>query len=210
MKDIQTVLFDLDGTLIDTNELIKKSFRYTFEQYQLSFTDEEISKFNGPPLRETFKKYNPDQVDEMIETYREHNLLHHKDYVQLFPHVIETLEQLKGKQIKLGIVTSKMKDSALVGIELTGLTPFFETIVTWDDVVHAKPHPEPVLKALHALKGNAKSALMIGDNYHDIVSGQRAGVKTAGVAWSRKGEDFLKSYKPTYMLQDMRDVLTII
>lgn len=210
VMDIRTVLFDLDGTLIDTNELIMESFKHTFEKFQLSFTEEEISTFNGPPLEETFHKVNPGKVSEMIDTYREHNLLHHEQYVQVFPNVMETLEQLKERHIKLGIVTSKMKDSALVGIELTGLSQFFEAIITWDDVVHPKPHPEPVIKALEALNGAAKSAIMIGDNYHDIVAGKRAGVLTAGVVWSRKGTKFLQSYDPTYMLDDMSDVLTIV
>lgn len=208
--DIHTVLFDLDGTLIDTNELIIESFKHTFKTFNIPFTDEELSTYNGPPLTDTFKKINPNKVDEMIETYREHNLLHHEQYVKLFPYVIETLKQLQEKDMSLGIVTSKMRKSALVGIEMTGISTFFKTIITYDDVAHPKPHPEPIIKALDELNGHTHSTLMIGDNFHDIVAGQRAGVFTAGVAWSRKGEEFLKSYDPTFMLKDMRDILTII
>src|SRR5690625_3678024 len=100
--DIHTVLFDLDGTLIDTNELIIESFKHTFKTFNIPFTDEELSTYNGPPLTDTFKKINPNKVDEMIETYREHNLLHHEQYVKLFPYVIETLKQLQEKDMSLG------------------------------------------------------------------------------------------------------------
>lgn len=208
--NIRTVLFDLDGTLIDTNELIMASFKHTFAKFQLSFTDEEISTFNGPPLEETFYNIDPERADEMLKVYRKHNIKHHRHYVKVFPQVIETLKKLKQKGIKLAIVTSKMRKSALIGIEETGLLPFFPVIITCDDVDHPKPHPEPVLKALNHLNRQAKSAIMVGDNYHDIVSGQRANVLTAGVAWSSKGESFLQAYHPTYMLKEMKDLLRII
>src|SRR5699024_2276253 len=135
----------------------------------------------------------------MLKTYREHNLLHHDEYVTMYPNVMETIKQLKEKQIKLGIVTTKMRTGAMMVLDLTGLTPFFESIITFDDIVHAKPHPEPVLKGMDELGGHAESTLMVGDNYHDIEAGRRAGVRTAGVAWADKGREYLESYDPTYM-----------
>lgn len=207
---IQTVLFDLDGTILDSNELIQASFAYTFEQYGYSFTKEELIAFNGPPLKEGFAKVNPDQVEEMIQTYRSFNLAKHEEYIKVFPNVIETLTQLKKMQIDIGIVTSKMRGSVDVGMKMTGLDRYFETIVTIDDITHSKPHPESVIMAMESLNGKADSTLMVGDNYHDIVAGQNAGVQTAGVAWASKGEEYLATYKPTYMLQDMKDLLEIV
>lgn len=207
---IQTVLFDLDGTILDSNELILRSFEYTFEKYNFSFTREELKEFNGPPLVDTFKKYNPGYEEEMVKIYREHNHAIHEQYVKLFPNVIETLEELQGNDIDMGIVTAKMRVAVDLGMELTGLDRYFETIVTVDDITHAKPHPESVIKAMIELNGIAESTLMVGDNYHDILAGKNAGVKTAGVAWTHKGEDFLASYDPTYMLKDMKDLLEIV
>lgn len=207
---IRTVLFDLDGTLIDTNELIITSFDYTFKKYGITLTKEEIMTFNGPPLKDTFKKVDPNRWEDMLETYREHNLLHHDQHVEIYPNVMETIKQLKEKQIKLAIVTTKMRTGAMMGLDLTKLTPFFESIITFDDVVHAKPHPEPVLKAMNELGGQVESTLMVGDNYHDIEAGRRAGVRTAGVAWAAKGREYLESYNPTYMFEDMKDVLQLI
>lgn len=210
IMNIKTVLFDLDGTLIDSNALITASFKHALAQYELEFTDEEILQFNGPPLQQTFHKINPGLEDEMVEVYREYNFKKHEAYIKLFPHVIETIEQLLASDINIGIVTSKLRDAVKLGMGLTGIDRYFETIVTSSDVENTKPHPEPVLKAMHALGGELDSTIIVGDNYHDIVSGQRAGIKTAGVAWSQKGAAYLAGYQPTYMLDDMKDLLAIV
>lgn len=206
---IRTVLFDLDGTLIDTNELIITSFEHTFKHYNLTYTREEVMGFNGPPLIETFQKINPAKADLMMETYREHNLYNHDHFVKAFSNVLETIEKLRDNHIQLGIVTTKMSKSVNMGLSLTGLDKFFETVITLDDVVHPKPHPEPVMKAMKELNAKADATLMVGDNFHDIDSGRNAGVKTAGVAWSQKGKEHLLEYNPTYMLEDIRDLLKI-
>jgi len=79
-----------------------------------------------------------------------------------------------------------------------------------DDVKHVKPDPEPILLALKKMHLEKENVLMIGDNSHDIVGGQNAGVRTAGVAWSMKGEEFLMQFKPDYMLHHMSDLITIV
>lgn len=206
---INTILFDLDGTLIDTNELIIASFTHTLHHYQYDFTREQIIEFNGPPLVETFKKINPKRYEEMVNTYREHNLRVHDEYVKAFPYVKDTLEVLKDKNYQLGIVTTKMSDSVEKGLRIANLEGYFDTIITLDDVSHPKPHPEPVVRAMNLLDAEASSTLMVGDNSHDIESGHNAGVKTAGVSWSFKGRERLLKYNPTFMLEDMRDLLKI-
>ncbi len=207
---IRTILFDLDGTLIDTNELIIASFMHTFSTFKYSFTREEIIEFNGPPLVDTFRKIDPDRVDELVQTYREHNLREHDRYVKAFPYVHEVLDKLKEHGLKIGIVTTKMRGSVERGLDITNLNGYFDTIITLDDVSNPKPHPEPVVKAMEDLQATASSTIMVGDNSHDIEAGQNAGVKTAGVAWSFKGKERLLQYNPTYMLEDMRDLLTIV
>lgn len=209
-RNIRTILFDLDGTLINTNELIIESFIHTFNHYGLNFSNEEIITFNGPPLRETFQSIDQERAEEMIKTYREHNLFHHDDYVTPFPNVLETVKELDHHGYALGIVTTKMRKSVEKGLAITGIKPYFKTIITLDDVSHAKPHPEPVIKAMKELKGEPKSTLMIGDNSYDIEAGHNAGVQTAGVAWAQRGEAYLKQYKPTYMLNDMKDLLDLV
>lgn len=207
---IKTVLFDFDGTLIDTNDLINKSFFHTFDQFGYSFTKEEILQFNGPPLQKTFTNINPQLAEEMIQTYREHNAKYHDEYVTLFPNVIETLDALQQSGFKLAIVSAKMRSGVEQGLEVTNIGSYFDTIVTIDDVANPKPHPESVHKALENLGAMPEQSIMVGDNYHDIKAGNQAGAKTAGVAWSLKGEAYLQQYNPTYMLADMSDLLKIL
>lgn len=205
-----TVLFDLDGTILDTNELIHDSFVYTLKQYGYTFTDEQILAFNGPPLYDTFTKLNPQKAEEMVQTYRAHNLKKHDEMVTLFPHVQETLDILQNNGIKMGIISAKMRTGVMQGLELTKIKNYFDTIITFDDITNPKPHPEPVLKGLEDLKSDKNKTIMIGDNFHDIVSGNKAGVQTVAVSWSLKGIDVLKKYEPTYTIDNMLELLPIV
>ncbi|WP_456277701.1 pyrophosphatase PpaX [Bacillus sp. AK128] len=208
---VNTLLFDLDGTLIDTNELIISSFLHTLDHYYPEqYKREDAISFIGPPLYDTFVAIDESRVEEMITTYREHNLSHHDQLVTEFEGVYETIEALHKKGYKLGIVTTKLRHTVNMGLKLTKLDQFFDVVVTLDDVENAKPDPEPVEKALAQLGEKPEEAIMVGDNHHDILSGQNAGTKTAGVAWSLKGVDYLQSFKPDYMLHNMRDLLAIL
>jgi pyrophosphatase PpaX len=208
---INTLLFDLDGTLIDTNELIISSFLHTLEiYYPNQYKREDVLPFIGPPLFDTFVKMDPDRVEEMIATYRKFNHEKHDELVTEFDGVYDTVKILHEKGFKLGIVTTKMRKTVDMGLKLTKLDQFFDLIVALDDVKNAKPDPEPVLLALKKLDAKPEEAIMIGDNYHDILAGKNAGTKTAGVAWSIKGKEFLASFQPDYMLEHMSDLLKIV
>lgn len=208
---ITTALFDLDGTLIDTNELIISSFLHTLEQYYPSkYKREDVLPFIGPSLQETFGFINPEQAEEMIKTYREFNISNHDKLVTEFEGVFETIQTLKEKGIKIGIVTTKMLNVVQMGLKLTGLDQFFDVIVALDHVEKAKPDPEPILKALDLLHSTPEETIMVGDNHHDVLAGKNAGTKTAGVAWTIKGKEYLAGYKPDFMLENMREILPII
>lgn len=208
---INTLLFDLDGTLIDTNELIVQSFLHTLGKYRPNeYAREDVYQFMGPTLEESFTKVNAEKMEEMTATYRAFNKQEHDNYVKEFDTVYETIKTLKEQGFKLGIVTTKVRDVVMMGMNLTRLTEFFDVIVTIDDVENAKPHPEPVQKAMALLGSIPEETIMVGDNYHDIEGGQNAGVKTAAVAWSIKGKEFLASYNPDYMLEQLSDLLEIV
>jgi pyrophosphatase PpaX len=210
-NNIDTVLFDLDGTLIDTNELIVTSYLHTLEQYfPGQFKREDVLPFMGPPLKEVFEDLNPTKVDEMIRTYRKYNISKHDQFVTEFEGVSETIKALSDNGFKLAIVTTKLADVAKMGLKLTGLDEYFEVIIALDDVEKAKPDPEPIFKALDRLSSNPESAMMVGDNHHDVLAGKNAGTKTVGVAWTLKGEEHLASFKPDYMLAKMTDLLPIL
>lgn len=208
---INTLLFDLDGTLIDTNDLIISSFLHTLGKYAPNqYKREDVLPFMGPSLYETFGSINPDKAEEMIRDYRTYNIANHDALVKEFKGVNETIETLKDKGFKLGIVSTKMYDTVLKGLKLTKLDPYFDTIIALDHVTKAKPDPEAVFKALGQLYSRPEQSIMIGDNYHDILAGKNAGAKSAGVAWSSKGRDYLAQFNPDYMLEEMPDLLKIL
>jgi pyrophosphatase PpaX len=208
---ITTILFDLDGTLIDTNELIISTYLHTLEKYYPStYQREDVLPFIGPTLHESFGGIDPDRVEEMIVEYRAYNLANHDELVEEFAGVKETVQTLMEKGYKLGIVTTKLHETVLKGLRLMELEAYFEVIVALDHVEKAKPDPEPIFKALAQLDSTPGEAIMVGDNFHDILAGKNAGTKTAGVAWSLKGRDFLAKFEPDYMLENMADLLTIL
>ncbi|MHC0037820.1 pyrophosphatase PpaX [Pseudoneobacillus sp. C159] len=208
---INTVLFDLDGTLIDTNELIIASFLHTLEHYYPSrYKREDVLPFMGPTLRETFETMDGANVDEMIATYRNFNLTHHNELVTDFPTVLDTVKALKEHGYKIGIVTTKILDVVKKGLIHTKLDSYFDVIVALDHVSKAKPDPEPIFKALEQLGSRPEETLMVGDNHHDILAGKNAGTLTAGVAWSLKGREYLESYQPDIILEEMADLLCIL
>jgi pyrophosphatase PpaX len=208
---ITTLLFDLDGTLIDTNELIITTYLHTLEKYFPStYSREDVLPFLGPTLHEAFGSIDADRVEELITEYRAFNIAKHDELVKGFPNVTETIQTLKERGYKLGIVTTKRLDVTLKGLRLMNLEQYFEVIVAYEHVTKTKPDPEPIYKALEQLGSTASEAMMVGDNYHDILAGKNAGTLTAGVAWSIKGREYVASYEPDYMLEDMKDLLTVL
>jgi len=209
--NINTILFDLDGTLINTNELIIQSFLHTLEKYYPNkYTREDVLPFIGPPLYDTFAAMDKERVQEMIDTYRAFNHAQHDVLVKEYDTVYETVKALHEQGFKLGIVTTKIRSTVLMGVKLAKLDRFFNCIVTLDDVERAKPDPEPIFKALKQLESAPQEAIMVGDNYHDILAGKNAGTKTAGVAWTIKGREYLEQYHPDYMLDKMSDLLAVV
>ena len=210
-KKITTLLFDLDGTLINTNELIIASFLHTLNHYYPNqYTREDVFEFIGPSLLETFGGLDHERAEEMIEHYREHNHFHHDLLVQEYEGVYETILALKERNYKVGIVTTKMRKAVERGLIKGRLDQFFDVVVTFDDVKKTKPDPEPIELALKLIGSSADETIMVGDNSHDILAGKNAGTKTAGVAWTLKGRDYLEQYGPDYMLDNMRDLLAIV
>ena len=208
---IDTILFDLDGTLINTNELIITSFLHTLEQYfPQQFTRDKVIDFIGPPLYESFHNLNPEKVDEMIAVYRTHNHAFHDELIEEYEGVYETIEALHEAGFKMAIVTTKIRETAEIGLKLFGLDKFFPVVITIDDVKNVKPDPEPLLLALQKLDSQPETALMVGDSNHDILGGKNTGTKTAGVAWSIKGEAFIRSFEPDFVLDNMRNLLKIV
>ncbi|MDR0268909.1 pyrophosphatase PpaX [Paenibacillus sp.] len=209
---IDTILFDLDGTIIDTNELIITSFMHVLEKHQLApLKREEIIPKMGTTLEHQLQHFSGmGDITALMASYRSYSNEHHDAMVRLFPHVEEVVKQLHAKGIRLGVVTTKNKPGTIRVMEMFDLKKYMGAVITVNDVDHPKPHAEPVLKAVDMLGSEPSRTLMVGDSPADIQSAKAAGVKSAGVAWSLKGEDALLEYKPEYILKDMRDLYLLL
>lgn len=211
VKPITTLLFDFDGTLADTNELIIATFQHVLDQhFPGRFQREEILPFIGPSLEDTFSSIAPEMTDQLIDEYRTWNKANHDDFVTAFEGVADTLHRLHENGVKMAVVSTKKRDMVERGLRLIGIDSYFETVIGLDDVTNAKPDPEPLILALERLDRTPEEALMIGDNFHDILGGQNAGVRTAAVAWALKGEDYLQTFKPDFMLHHMSDLYDVL
>lgn len=209
-QHVHAVLFDLDGTLIDTNELIIQTFQTVLdERFPGKYSRETILPFLGPPLYETFQQVDPTQVDDLIDAYRKWNMENHDAMVQAFPGVVETLENLHARGIKLAIVSTKRNEMIERALNLMNVRQYFTAVIGLDDVKNAKPDPEPVQLALSKLEVEPEHALMVGDNFHDIVAARAAGVDSVAVAWSIKGLDYLMAFEPVYAIHDMSELVNI-
>ncbi len=208
---INTVLFDLDGTLIDTNELIIQSFLHTLNHYYPEkYSRTDVIRFIGPSLHETFSEIDLERTEELTKHYRAFNLQKHDTLTKEFDTVYDTVKKLHERGYKLAIVTTKIRHTTMMGLKLANLTPFFNCIVTFDDVRHVKPSPEPLFLALKKLQAKSSEAIMVGDNHQDILAGKNAHVQTAAAGWTVKGKAYLEQYDPDVVLEKMSDLLSYL
>ncbi len=207
-----TVLFDLDGTLIDSGAMILASFRHaTRTVLAREIPDEElVAAVGGATIREQMRSFDADRVDELIDAYREHNLPLH-DELQAFPGVEQLLQDLAGDGRKLGIVTSKRRKSVARAFEVLDIGSFFDAVVTAEDTVEHKPHPEPVLRALRLLGSELAEAAFVGDSPFDVGAGKAAGLFSVAVSWGGlHSEERLREAGADVVVrtrEELRDVL---
>lgn len=206
-----TVLFDLDGTLIDTNELIIRSFFHALKDVRNDLTREEIIPQMGKLLSEQLRILSgSDDVDELLLAYRDYNVAHHNELVRLFPNVRECLQLLRQRGFRIGVVTTKMRASTERSLGFFDLLDAVDCIVTVEDVTNPKPHAEPILTALSLLDANPTQTMMVGDSQFDLLAAHAAGVTAIGVSWSLKGADHLRQFPPVTIIDDMLDLLILL
>lgn len=208
---VTAVLFDLDGTIINTNDLIIQSFLYALQGIMPnSFGREHIIPYMGETLQSQLQRFSGlEDVTALTVRYREGYASRQAEMLGLFPGVAEVIHELHGAGIRLGVVTTKMRDTAIQTLELMGLLEAMDCIVSLSDVTHAKPHPEPVQRALNQLNADPSRTLMVGDSSVDMQSALAAGVTPVGVAWSLKGEGVLRQAGAAHIIHEMADLLAL-
>jgi pyrophosphatase PpaX len=191
------LLFDLDGTVADSIELILASARHAFIGFDGNApNDEEWRVGIGRPLLAVLREYaggNEDEAQRLLARYRDFQLEHHDQLLRPYPQMEETLRELRGSGYVLGIVTSKSDWLASRALEFLKLNDLFSVLVGCDTCVNHKPHPEPVERALTLLGIPNSAAIYVGDSPHDILCGRAAGVGTIGVTWGAFAREELEA-----------------
>jgi pyrophosphatase PpaX len=213
MAAIQTVLFDLDGTLIDSIRLILDSYHHTLAAHGMPpRTDEDWLRGVGTPLSVQFAEWRDDlgKLEAMVATYRAYNVAHHDRMVTVYPGVVAAVQAIRAAGRRTGLVTSKNRQGALRGLTLVRLEAMMDVLVCADEVTNPKPHPEPVEKAVALLDADPATKVYVGDSIHDMVSGRAAGVRTAAALWGPFGREHLELATPDYWLETPADLLTLL
>jgi pyrophosphatase PpaX len=205
----RAVLFDLDGTLIDSITLILESARHAFARLDRPWpSDAEWLTGVGIPLWTMFGRYARDHADlaALIAAYREYQMAHHDRLVRCYDAVAETLGALQRRGHSIAVVTSKSDALAMRGLATAGIIGFVDTVVGCDSTTRHKPHPEPVLLALARLSREPAEAVFVGDSVHDIEAGKAAGVTTIGALWGPFTRADLEPSRPSHFLESIADL----
>jgi len=209
LSKIRAVLFDIDGTLLDTFDFIYGAFEHAFDVHGIPrLPREEISQLMGGPLEEVYSKMAPGHdAATLAETHRQfqENNLH---LTKPFPDTIKVLDALKQKGLKLAAITTRSIRTSVLSLEQNGIAHYFDVVISAEDVVHPKPDPEPLWKALDTMEIKPFDAIMIGDTRVDILAGKNAGTKTVAALYGFGGER-LRELQPDYAIWELRQVLNL-
>jgi pyrophosphatase PpaX len=180
------VLFDLDGTLVDSGAMIIASYRHaTRTVLEREIPDEVLAGFvGGGSIREHMRTLDEKLADELVRVYREHNEPLH-DELEAFPGVEELLQTLSDEGRRLGVVTAKRRRTVDLAFNVLPIEHYFDVVVTTESTALHKPHPDPVLYALTELGADRGESAFVGDSPYDVAAGKAAGVFTVAVSWGK-------------------------
>ena len=200
---MKTVLFDLDGTLINSEWLAKKAYSYGIQQIlQRDLTSVEVQQITGRPIS-VFLTNFPGQETEILTTilyYYEQHLENIRPYSQIY----EMLEELDSAGLKMGIVTSQLKNFVEKVLVNTRLKPYFQTIISAEDCHEHKPHPLPLLHAAQQLCISVSNCIYIGDQLTDIEAAHAAGMKSGAALWGEGDGEKLMQLSPDFTFNNPR------
>lgn len=208
MKQYDSYLFDADGTLFDTVDLICTCFQYVAKKY----AGKEIARNTiidgiGLPLKSQLITHLGSELDheQILDDYLQYQLNIMEDSIATFPHVFETLKILKGAGKKLAIVTSRRRFSMEKILQATDTAKYFDVLITPEDTTRHKPEAEPALKAMLLLGADKTSTVFTGDALYDICSGASAGIDTIFVNWSHATLSSLP-VPPTWTIDSLQEL----
>lgn len=211
MKHIRAILFDIDGTLLDTTEFIWQATEHALRVHNLPIPERKIiSRAVGLPTDIYFQSLGGENFDHQIllETAKAFQIQNmHLSFA--YANTLSTLQSLKEKGLKIGAVTSRHRKSILETLTPAGIEQFLDVLVAGNETPLGKPHADPLLKAIAELGESPESALMVGDSHVDIEMGKNAGTTTVRALYGFH-TDFLHEPEPDFFVDDIGDLLKIL
>jgi len=226
MTDCHAILFDLDGTLIDTTELILYCFNHAWETVcGQTHPSEAYIATMGIPLKDAMHRLLESTegmrfgqigeirtagfVESLVKEYRLCNAANHDRLARPFPGMDQVMSALRNRGYRLGVVTSKSREFAQRGLRLCGLWEFLDVFVSMDDTSRHKPNPEPLLLALERLRIPSEQAVYVGDSCHDMQAGRAAGMRTVAALWGPIPRSELEREAPSLLADRPETLLEI-
>lgn len=207
----RTILFDIDGTLLDSKELVLQGYEAALSARGYSMPRETLTRILGLTLEDGYRELLPEEESlhpELIHTHKQHSIKN-IDLIKTFPRMEEVLSELKTRGFQLAAVTNR---KPWVGVDIfsnTSLGEYIDLLVTANDVVNPKPHPEPILLALNKLQSQPARAMMVGDSDSDIRAGKAAGVTTVGATYGMFGHS-IQDHQPDHLIHALHELLDLL
>ena len=210
---IAGVLFDLDGTLLDTHDLILASFRHaTAHVLGAPLPDERLMAKVGVPLAQQMADFSDDPAvqQRLRDVYRAYNHAHHDEMVREFAGMSRTVDELRKRGMRLGVVTSKRRELALRGLALFEFDGAFEFVIGSDDCERHKPDPEPILMGCGRLGLEPAACVYVGDSPFDLQAARAAGATAVAALWGMFPEGALTAERPDAMCRRPEELLAVV
>jgi pyrophosphatase PpaX len=207
------VLFDFDGTLVDTTEMIHQSMRHATSSVlgRDDIPREALLANVGRPLPRQMELLDAEKAELLLEAYRSHHEQHHDALIGEFPGVEESLSRLQAAGIKVAVVTSKRRPSVEMALKnYPGLRIVVDRFVTLEDTDEHKPHPEPLLRGLELLGVPKERAAYVGDSPFDVEAAKAADLTSVAVSWGAFSEDRLRKAEPDYLVPNIGSAVDVL
>ena len=211
---MKAALFDFDGTLVDTTEMIYQGMRHAASTV-LGRDDvprETLLANVGQPLPRQMELIDADKAELLLEAYRHHHEENHDALIQEFPQVAQALFRLRSAGIKVAVVTSKRQVSIEMALNnFPDLRNVVDRFVTMEDTKEHKPHPEPLWRGLELLGGVPREeAVYVGDSPFDVEAAKAAGLTSVAVSWGAFSEDRLREAEPDHLVPDIEAAVDVL
>ena len=211
------ILFDADGTLLDTTQLIVNSFRHVLDEHTLNeknakkYTDAELKKYMGPALEVSMEELFPNgNVEQLVNEYRNYNRKHHDELVKPIDGVEDMLKTLKEQGFMLGVVSNKIESLVHRGLEVCGIKDYFDTIICNEQVSKAKPDPQGLLEACKSVGHNHDDLIYVGDSEVDVATAKRISAYSVGVIFDEDRATQMKEVKPCAIITSWNQFIDLV